>query len=98
MRGGIQMLVIKRFGWLSVGLVFGAMYLIIGVIGGVILFLASLVAPQQTPFGGIAALILLPVLYGAIGFIAGIIVAAIYNLVAPLVGGIRIETEHVDHI
>lgn len=92
------MLVIKRFGWLSVGLVFGAMYVIIGLVGGVIFFLLSLVSPQQTAFGGIAALILLPMLYGAIGFIGGIIVAALYNLVAPLVGGIRIETEPTDHV
>lgn len=90
--------VIKRFGWLSVGLVFGAMYLIIGLIVGVIFFLLSLVAVQETAFGGIAALILSPVLYGALGFIGGIIVAALYNLVAPVVGGIRIETQPVDQI
>lgn len=92
------MLVIKRIGWLSVGLVFGAMYLIIGLIAGVFLFLASLRNPQEVAFGGLAALILSPLLYGVLGFIGGIIGAALYNLVAPRVGGIRIETEPTDHI
>ncbi len=80
------------------GLVFGAIYLIIGLIAGVLLFVLSLVVPEQTAFGGVAALILSPLLYGVLGFIGGIIVAALYNLVAPLVGGIRIETEPTDHI
>lgn len=92
------MLVIKRIGWLSVGLVFGAMYLIIGLIAGVFLFLVALLNPQEAAFGGLAALILSPLLYGVLGFIGGIIGAALYNLVAPLVGGIRIETEPTDHI
>lgn len=92
------MLIIKKFGWLSVGLVFGAIYLIIGLIAGVLLFVLSLVVPEQTAFGGVAALILSPLLYGVLGFIGGIIVAALYNLVAPLVGGIRVETEPTDHI
>ncbi len=80
------------------GLVFGAVYLIIGLIAGVLLFVLSLVVPEQTAFGGVAALILSPLLYGVLGFIGGIIVAALYNLVAPLVGGIRVETEPTDHI
>lgn len=92
------MLVIKRFGWLSVGLVFGAIYVIIGLIAGVIFFLLSLVNPENTAIGGLAALVLFPVLYGVLGFIGGILVAALYNLVAPRVGGIRIETEPVDHV
>lgn len=92
------MLVITRIGLLSVGLVFGAMYLVIGLIAGVIFFLLSLVSPTQDGIGGIVALILSPVLYGALGFVGGIILAALYNLVAPKVGGIRIETEPTDHI
>jgi hypothetical protein len=44
-------------------------------------------------FGGIAMLIFLPVIYGVIGFIGGAVVAALYNLVAALVGGIEIDVE-----
>ncbi|GIV20819.1 MAG: hypothetical protein KatS3mg023_2570 [Armatimonadota bacterium] len=92
------MLVIKRLGWLSVGLVFGAMYVIFGLIAGVIFFILSLVNPENTAIGGLAALVLLPVLYGVLGFIGGILIAAVYNLIAPRLGGIRIETEPVDHL
>ena len=42
---------------------------------------------------GVAALIFLPIMYGIIGFIAGAIGAALYNLVAGIVGGIEIEVE-----
>ena len=42
---------------------------------------------------GIAALIFLPIMYGIVGFIAGAIGAALYNLVAGIVGGIEIEVE-----
>jgi hypothetical protein len=42
---------------------------------------------------GIAALIVLPIMYAVIGFIAGAIGAALYNLVAGIVGGIEIEVE-----
>ena len=43
------------------------------------------------PSLGIASIILFPIIYGIIGFLAGIIGAAIYNLIAKLVGGIEIE-------
>lgn len=42
---------------------------------------------------GIAALIFLPIMYAVIGFIAGAIGGAMYNLVAGIVGGIEIEVE-----
>lgn len=37
--------------------------------------------------------IFLPIMYGVIGFVAGAIGAAVYNLVAGFVGGIEIEVE-----
>lgn len=39
--------------------------------------------------GGILSIILIPFLYAAAGFIGGIIVAAVYNLVAKWTGGIE---------
>jgi len=38
-------------------------------------------------------LIILPIFYGVVGFIAGAIGAALYNLIAGMVGGIEIEVE-----
>lgn len=39
--------------------------------------------------GGILSIILIPFLYAAAGFIGGIIVAAVYNLIAKWTGGIE---------
>lgn len=38
-------------------------------------------------------IIILPLMYGIVGFVAGAIQAIIYNLAAGFIGGIRIETE-----
>ena len=35
----------------------------------------------------------MPLLYGVIGFVSGLIYALIYNLASGFVGGIRIEVE-----
>ena len=43
--------------------------------------------------GGIGAVIVLPITYGIMGFIAGAIGAAIYNLVSGWVGGLELEVE-----
>jgi len=40
---------------------------------------------------GVAAVIVLPLFYGLLGFIGGIITAALFNLVASMVGGVEIE-------
>ncbi len=58
--------------------------IVIAVVGVLFVFLVG---------GGIFALILFPILYAIIGFIAGAISAALYNLVAGIVGGIEIDVE-----
>ena len=37
--------------------------------------------------------VLFPIFYGAMGFIFGVITAAIYNLVAQWIGGLEVEVE-----
>ena len=37
--------------------------------------------------------VLMPVIYGVMGFILGVIGAAVYNLVARWIGGIELEVE-----
>ncbi|MGZ4985098.1 MAG: DUF3566 domain-containing protein [Chthoniobacterales bacterium] len=37
--------------------------------------------------------IFMPVMYGVMGFIFGILMAAVYNLVARWIGGIEVEVE-----
>jgi hypothetical protein len=49
--------------------------------------------PIPAPFGSAArgiGVIFIPLIYGVIGYICGFIGAAIYNLVAGTVGGIKV--------
>lgn len=41
-------------------------------------------------------MILLPLLYGLLGFVFGLIAALLYNVVARLVGSLEIEVEQRD--
>jgi hypothetical protein len=89
---------------MSCGIMLGALYVFVGLIVGGIFFLISLVgiavggggggeAVMGGLIGGVGAIILFPLLYGAMGFIGGIIGAVLYNLVAGIVGGIRMDLE-----
>jgi hypothetical protein len=93
-------MVLKRIGVLSCGKVLATLYAAMGLILGGLFALVSMVgfAMPQPPDGGAnpaplffggAAVIIFPIMYGIIGFIGGIIVAAIYNLVAGVVGGVE---------
>jgi hypothetical protein len=96
-------MIVKQIGVLSLGKVMGIMYCGLGLIFGAIFALISLLgaavgagtsgAPEAWfgVFFGIGAVILLPLMYGFIGFVGGLICAGIYNLAARFVGGLEIE-------
>ncbi len=42
---------------------------------------------------GVGAVIFLPILYGILGFIGGLIAAWLYNVIAGMIGGIEVEFE-----
>lgn len=90
-------MVIKRIGVLKLGIFQGCMGVLFGLLAGVIVMLFGSMIGQASGsaslgmLGGAAALIMLPIIYGIGMFIAGIIGAAIYNLVANLVGGVEID-------
>jgi len=48
--------------------------------------------PFPAFFGGVFAL-LAPVMYGVMGFILGVVSAAVYNVAARFVGGFEVEVE-----
>ena len=91
---------LKRVAPLSAGkvlaLVYGAMGLIFIPFFLLMSALTANLPPQQR---GIFALIgtgmaiAMPVFYAVMGFLFGVIGAAIYNLVAKMVGGIEVEVE-----
>jgi hypothetical protein len=98
-------MVLKRVGVMSCAKISGAMYALIGLIAGAIFALFSLVgagfaaaaAESSSPLlgmlFGVGAIIILPLFYGAIGFVGGLISAALYNWLAGIVGGIELELQ-----
>lgn len=100
--------VLRRLGVMSIGKIYAVltffMSLLIAIPYGLIfmVFGASLAGTEGGGafaaggiVGGLAIMFLLPIVYAAIGFVGGIIVAAIYNVVAGFVGGIEMELEMV---
>jgi len=102
---------IRRFGVISVAKIYGLLTfvigLIIGVIYGLVLILfgaaMSAIAPgREATAGGISTVVIgiimmiaFPIFYGLLGFISGAIGALIYNAVAGIIGGIKLELEGV---
>ncbi|MEO7931696.1 MAG: hypothetical protein ABIT76_00910 [Chthoniobacterales bacterium] len=84
------------------GALYGAMGLIFVPIFGVIALAGAFIPKQPnmpaTPGAmfaglGVGLMIFMPVFYGLMGFIVGLIGATIYNLFAKWIGGIEVEVE-----
>jgi hypothetical protein len=97
------MIEIKKLGVISVGKMLGLLYAILGLIFGAIFSCVSLIGAMAafTESGGealgllfgVGSIIFLPIIYGLMGFVTGLVVALIYNLIARFVGGIEFYTE-----
>lgn len=93
------MSVVKRVGIFSVGKVVGALYALVGLIAGGVISLFSLAGAAASGIDqglpglifGAGAVVIIPLLYGAIGLIGGIIIGALYNLIASMIGGVEVE-------
>jgi hypothetical protein len=97
-------MVLARVGVLSAGKVLGIVYALLGFIVGGFVALVSMFGGavnmaqngnNAVPFAGagVMAIVMLPIIYGILGFLGGIISAAIYNVVAGMVGGLEFELE-----
>jgi len=97
-------MILKRIDAMSCGKVLGALYALMGLVLGAIMSLISILGAVVSTAGttqgpnavasmlfGVGAIVLLPVFYGVMGFIGGIIGAALYNFVSSFVGGIQVE-------
>lgn len=96
---------VKRIGVFSCAKVAGALYCILGLIVGALFaligvagFAASAAREGLMPgvfpaLFGVGAIVLFPMLYGTAGFLGGLIVSALYNLLAGIVGGIEVELQ-----
>lgn len=98
-------MIVKRIKPISAGKMMGALYAIIGLIIGIGFAIASLMgaslAPSESSGGsaligtlfGVGAIVFLPICYGIFGFISGLIVPAIYNILAGIVGGVEVDVQ-----
>jgi Transmembrane domain of unknown function (DUF3566) len=86
----------KMFGLLQGGmsLIFAPVFLIFGLVGALVPHSKEF-SPQMAagPILMIIMAIAIPVIYAIIGFIVGIIMAFLYNLIAKVVGGVQVEVE-----
>jgi hypothetical protein len=85
---------------LSVGKIMGILYATMGLLVVPFFLLVSamgaLSGERQAGFGlafAIMFTIFIPIMYGVLGFVGGVIIAFLYNLVAERLGGIEIEFE-----
>lgn len=98
-------MILKRIGPLSSAKLGGAIYGTLGLIAGALIALASLLGGNQVlgpqmasqvgpmaPFMvGASAIIIAPLLYGALGFFGGALWAFLYNAFSQLVGGLDLD-------
>jgi len=92
--------IIKSVGVLSVAKILGLVYACLGLIFTPLFLLMGLLGSalgqQNSPVAGIFGIgfaVLMPVLYGAVGFVGGAIGALLYNLFAKWVGGFELQIE-----
>src|SRR5215203_5332273 len=82
------------------GVILGVIYgLIFMVVGGAMMAGGgrnSGTAGASSLVIGLIMMVAIPVFYGVIGFIAGLIGGAIYNVASGFVGGIELELENMD--
>jgi hypothetical protein len=83
---------IRRFGVGQTAKVIGLLYALMGLVLVPIVLIASMYSPNKPGFGPGFALIL-PIMYGVLGFIFTALGCAVYNFVAGLVGGIEVELD-----
>ena len=94
-------MIVRRVGPLSFAKITGVLYGLLGLLFGAIISVISLVgsafaAKDTGPMGllfGAAAVVALPIFYGAVGFIMSLISAALYNVIAGWVGGIELDMQ-----
>jgi hypothetical protein len=95
-------MVINRIGVVKLGVFQGCMGAFFGLLIGICMTLFGSLISGIAPDGGAGAaaivggmgifmVVLLPIMYGVFGFIAGVIGAAAYNLIAKFVGGIEFD-------
>jgi hypothetical protein len=95
------MKILKRIDIGSAAIMGGATSAALGFVLGVFFLLfgglfSSFGGRESAGFGlgfGVAGIVLFPIFYGVAGLIGAAIYAAIYNIIAGFVGGVKVELE-----
>ena len=96
------MMIIRRVGPLSFAKLSGTLYALLGLlVGGVFSMIAmaggfasdELAGRGIAAVLGVGAIIVFPIFYGVMGFVATLIGAWLYNLVAGIVGGVELDVQ-----
>ena len=85
---------VKRVGLVSAGLTTALIGAVLGLLVGLAAFVPSIptsaLKSLRGTLVGARAIAMLPIVYGLIGFVGGVLMACLYNLAARLVGGVRL--------
>jgi hypothetical protein len=92
-------MVIRRVSPLSVAKIAGLLYVILGLLFGGVLSLMALAGwaagggelPGMGMLFGAGAIVVLPLVYGCMGFVVTGIMALLYNVVSGIIGGVEVE-------
>jgi len=96
-------MIVTKIGPLSLAKITGMLYALMGLFFGGVVTLFSIVGaafvPETGDFGlmglafGAAAVVFLPIFYGALGFAMTLIGASLYNVIAGWVGGVELDVQ-----
>ncbi|HEX8805679.1 MAG TPA: hypothetical protein VF741_01975 [Candidatus Aquilonibacter sp.] len=93
---------VRSINVVQLALMYGVICAVLGIILGIFLAVAIMMAPTAftstgMPNIGALAIVLFPIIYAIVlfiaGFIEGLIIAALYNLVAGWIGGVEVQLE-----
>lgn len=93
-------MVITRVGPFSVAKIAGILYVVMGLVFGAIFSIGAVVgglASNQETGGllgmmfGAGAIVLFPLFYGCLGFVMTLVMAALFNVAAGIVGGVEVD-------
>jgi energy-converting hydrogenase Eha subunit A len=87
----------KKLHALSIGkiqmILWAVMGLIVGILNTIMGFFVQNVPAEQAFVYNPINIVLMPIIYAIVGFVSGWIGALIYNLIAKMIGGIKVKIE-----
>ena len=83
---------IKKIGIFSLARILA----IVNLLTGILISLYLMVSSTLHPYASLYRLLILlgvPFIYAVMGFLSGLFLGLVYNIVSPIIGGLEIETE-----